>query len=254
MMRLVLQLILILLTVTGSVVGAPYKRPSSFPPNFDPNKEGQALAAKLRSAVPTEDGEFQGKLELTTPNGKMSSVPVISTITLGRTNWQVVYKSESPATAASSKETETLTIEHRLGFPTSYTLAIGTNAPLPVQQNRPFAGSDFGVLDLGLEFFHWPNQRLLRREMSRGRPCRVLESVNPNPAPGAYARVISWIDNESGGVLQARAYDSQAKQVKYFKLGSFKKVNGKWKLRDMNIENKRTNHRTVLRLEHPGTP
>ena len=46
----------------------------------------------------------------------------------------------------------------------------------------PFAGSDFWIADLGLEFFHWPEQKVLKKEFRRNCSCVVLESTNPNPA------------------------------------------------------------------------
>jgi hypothetical protein len=68
----------------------------------------------------------------------------------------------------------------------------------------PFAGSDFWVADLGLEFLHWPKHLLLRKEMRRSRPCDVLESTCSQPATG-YSRIVSWIDIESAGILHAHA-------------------------------------------------
>ena len=53
----------------------------------------------------------------------------------------------------------------------------------------PFAGSDFWLCDLGLEFFHWPQQKVLKKEFHRQCACTVLESTNPNPsADGLFAR------------------------------------------------------------------
>jgi hypothetical protein len=105
------------------------------------------------------------------------------------------------------------------------------------------------MLDLGLEFFHWPKQRAIRAEMRRGQPCRVLESTDPNARPGGYSRVLSWIDNETGGVIEAEAYDSTNKLLKKFALGSFKKVEGQWQLRDMRISNVQTEQQTKLKFD-----
>jgi hypothetical protein len=110
----------------------------------------------------------------------------------------------------------------------------------------PFAGSDFWIADLGLEFFHWPEQKILKHEMRRGRACKVLESTNPNPSTNGYSRVVSWIDNESGGIVQAEAYDFKNKLLKEFAPKSFKKVNGQWELQEMEIRNVQTGSRTRL--------
>src|SRR6185503_9984256 len=114
---------------------------------------------------------------------------------------------------------------------------------------QAFAGSDFWLMDLGLEFLYWPQQRALRAEMMRSRPCRVLESVTPQPSPGSYARVLSWIDNESGGVLQAEAYDRQGKLLKKFSLGRIREVRGQWRLQEMRIRNAQTRQQTELKFD-----
>jgi hypothetical protein len=113
----------------------------------------------------------------------------------------------------------------------------------------PFAGSDFWICDLGLEFFHWPEQKLLRKEVKRSRGCSVLESTNPNPFTNGYSRVVSWIDNETLGIVHAEAYDSKNKLLKEFDPKSFKKVSGQWELQEMEIRNDQTGSRSRLELD-----
>ena len=216
-------------------------------PILEPVKEGQELAAKLRSAVPEEGSEISGVLEITVKDGRQQFIPIVSKITITSTNWQVVYQS-APTNGTPA---ETLTILHTPGQTNRYTLAISAELAAAVPLTRAFAGSDFGLLDLGLEFFHWPQQRALRAEMARNRSCRVLESVTPRPAPDGYARVLSWIDNESGGVLQAEAYDRQGKLLKKFALGPIQKVQGQWRLREMRIRNTQTRQQTELKFDLP---
>ena len=113
----------------------------------------------------------------------------------------------------------------------------------------PLAGTDFWLIDLGLDFFHWPGQKVLRYEMRRGRSCRVLEST---PSPGAnlgYGRVLSWIDRESNGLLQAEAYDLNNKLLKEFTVRSIKKVDGVWQVKDMDIRTLTNGSLTRLEFE-----
>ena len=95
----------------------------------------------------------------------------------------------------------------------------------------PFAGSDFSIADLGLEFLHWPEQDLTKKEVKRSLSCDLLESVNPHLVPGGYSRVISWIDIESHGIVMAQAYDSRGKLLKEFIPKKIEKVRGQWQLR-----------------------
>ena len=105
------------------------------------------------------------------------------------------------------------------------------------------------LADLGLEFLHWPEQRLVKNEMRRGRSCKVLESTNPQPGKGAYSRVRSWIDSESAQLIRAEAYDSENRLLKEFSVGSVKKVRGRWELKDMEIRNEQTDSLTRLEFD-----
>jgi hypothetical protein len=236
---------ILLAAVAAPIHGAESVAAPAASPIFEPVREGQELAAKLRSAFPAENSEFSGVLEITDRAGKpVAFVPVVSKVVVTETNWHVTYR-VAPTNGAPA---ETLVIWHAPDQSSQYSLTVGTNAAATAPLTRSFAGSDFWLLDLGLEFCHWPQQRALRAEMSRGRPCRVLESVTPRPAPDSYARVLSWIDNETGGVLQAEAYDGQGKLLKKFSLGSFQKLDGRWQLRDMRIRNVRTGRQTELKF------
>jgi len=151
-----------------------------------------------------------------------------------------------------------LTVIHTEGQPNEYWLKSTAGPTGPgdpgVRQTGngamiPFAGTDFWLFDFGLEFLHWPTQRIVKKEMRRGRFCEVLESVNPHAAPGTYARVLSWIDQETTGLLRAEAYDTDRRLLKEFSVGSFTKVNGQWRVRDVEIRDERTGSRTRLELD-----
>ena len=223
-------------------------------PIVDPEKSGAELAARLRAAAPPEPTAFTGKLEVVTrDDDKGITVPIRSTITPGATNWVVVYQALEGAGCPGQR----LAIIHTPNRPNVYTLdtedpggkpartiSIGTN-----ELASPFSRSDFWFCDLGLEFLHWPKQRVLRHEMRRSRPCWVLESATPTPLPGGYARVLSWVDVEHDGILLAEAYDAGGKKVKEFKLGSFRKVDGRYELENMKMRNLRTGSESELKFD-----
>jgi len=242
---------LALLVFLGPAIHAAERNPAPVASTIlNPEKEGQELAARLRAATPAASSEFGGVLEISRQDGKQSWISFHSETAITETNWQVIYRS-SPTNDAPA---ETLVITHTPGQPSRYVLTVGTNAVSQLALTRSFGGSDFWLIDLGLEFFHWPQQRILRAEMSRTRPCRVLESVDPKPSPGGYARVISWIDNESGGILQAEAYDTTStnRPVKKFILGPMKKVQGQYQPREMRMRNTRTGQQTELKFDLKG--
>jgi len=173
---------------------------------------------------------------------------------LGADDWQTRYL----ALATNQVPFESLTVTCAERSPNRYEYARTDVAGSPVPEAVtltgdaaaiPFAGSEFWLSDLGLEFLHWPQQRVLRHEMRKGRSCRVLESLNPSPNPTNYARVLSWVDIEHLGLLRAEAYDRDSRLLKEFSIGSFKKVEGRWQLKSMEIRNEKTDARTRLEFD-----
>jgi len=154
---------------------------------------------------------------------------------------------------------ERLTVVHTSGKPNRYELvhSAATGCTNPVareltadQVMAPFAGSDFWVADLGLEFLHWPAQRVLRYEMRHSKSCKVLESVNTQPVPGGYARVVSWVMFESPhGIVHADAYDARGERIKYWDPKNLEKVEGEYQLEEMEMRNRQTGSRTVIKFD-----
>ena len=215
--------------------------------------QGRQLARELLEQWPATNFTQTGVLKIRDGDGHRSEVPVKFEIFVTAANWLSVYDASRGATNRTI-----LKIVHRDATPNDYQLAETNNpdgiparfAALNGEQTMiPFAGSDFWVADLGLEFLHWPEQKLLKREFKRGCGCRVLESINPHPSPNGYSRVVAWIDNETGGIVQAEGYDARGKLLKEFFPKSFKKVNGQWELQEMEIRNKPAGSRTRLEFD-----
>lgn len=220
------------------------------------DRDGQDIAAKLRDAAPDRESEYHGVLLITPRDGKATEIPIHSKITLTPTNWMVTYRAKNEAGS------ETLAITHSPNQPNHYQLQIagrqGTSSEESTtlkreELNRPFAGSDFWIIDLGLEFAHWPRQRKVKNEMRRSRSCNVLESINPNAGAASYARVLTWVDVETGGIVRAEAFDrlEDSRPAKEFELGSLRKVDGQHQLESMKIRSKKTGQETELKFELP---
>lgn len=119
---------------------------------------------------------------------------------------------------------------------------------------QSFGGSDFWLADFGFEFLAWEEQRKLKEEMCRSQMCVVLESQTTKPAPGGYARVESWIDKETNGLIQAYAYDAKGDIMKVFKPKSFRKIGGEWQLQEMEIRNVQARTQTVITFNLSAKP
>jgi hypothetical protein len=218
-------------------------------------REGRALVAKLLAQRPEQNGTNTGWVKITDPEGKEREIPVCFEITCAPTNWTSVYETLPSASGPGGMK---LTVIHSGKQPNRYWLiapaATGATNPVakqlaPDQIMVPFADSDFWIADLGLEFLHWPAQRLLKKEMRHGKSCSVLESINPAPVPGGYARVVSWIMIESPhGIVHADAYDAQGELLKRFDPKSVEKVQGEYQLEEMEMRNRKTGSQTVIKF------
>ncbi len=217
--------------------------------------EGAALAAELRTARPTHSFTNAAILHRRQADGRRTQVPIrIETaVPSVGDDWTVTYRAEPGGTVG----VETLTLHYRPGqVPDRHLTRDGSATSSPVGPNEPFAGSDFSVSDLALEFLHWPEQKVIRRdrpEMRKGRPCRILESTRPatSAITGGVIRVRSWIDLEHKQPLMAEAYDARGTLIKAFSVGSVKKVDGVWQLKDLEIVDEQSG--TLTRLEFDWT-
>jgi hypothetical protein len=217
------------------------------PTRVDDPVEGQKLAREIRGATPVEEAKINGVLRISRPGSEPREIPFESRVVIGSGKWSSVYAAKMP-----DGTTETLTVHHFADKPNEYEWRRGNSVQKfdgPAATNS-FARSDFALMDLGMEFYHWPGQVLVYREMRKGRGSDVLQS-SPGQA-NAYSRVLSWIDQESRaqgapGVIMAEAYDRNGKLVKEFEVRGMKEVGGRWQVREMELRNRQT--KTATRLQ-----
>ena len=221
------------------------------PPPLSPaegERQARELIARLLQQKPDQAVTNTGELKIRSADGSQREVATRFDIVPEAGAWLSVYEA-APPNAAKTK----LTIVHRNARPNEYLLGTSsssfTNRLSSRELMAPFAGSDFWIADLGLEFLHWPQQRILRKQMRKGLSCDVLQSVNPQPFPGGYSRVVTWIAinrPEDIVIVHADAYDSGDRLLKEFDPKKVEKVNGVWQLEEMEIRNRQTGSRTRI--------
>ena len=215
--------------------------------------------AELLAPKPDQNSTNTGTVRIRDAEGKESEIPARFEIVCTPTNWMSIYETlTSPGGPAKQK----LTVIHNGDLPNQYLLmeqpsSGSTNASpkqlTPSQTMIPFASSDFWLADLGLEFLHWPEQRLLKKEMRHSKSCDVLESTDPHPVPGGYSRVVSWITIESPhAIVHADAYDSHNELVKLFDPTNLEKIHGDYQLAEMEMRNHRTGSHTWIKFDLSG--
>jgi len=241
--------LLLIAAILAIAAVQPPSQPIILPPE-QAAKEGRALVNEMLSQRPSQNTTNTGVMTIRDAKNNRTQIPIQFAVFATPSNWVSEYSTPGADRSHYGK----LAVIHSDAQPNRY-IVPNINRP-PTDTNQffslktgqifaPFApGSDFWIADLGLEFFHWPDQRLIKKEMKRSRSCKVLESVNPHPVGNAYSRVVSWIDNESDGIVMAQAYDSQGKLLKEFIPKKVEKVEGQWQLKEMEIDNRQTDSST----------
>ncbi len=215
----------------------------------DAEIQGQALAQKILDRLnqfPAESQTNTAVLQIKDDNGHRTQIPLTVKIIVTPTNWLTIYE------AATTNGPEIITIDRRQDRTEGsleYKSAVPISFGLGEMFTHPFAGSAFTVGDLNLEFFGWPNQKVLRHEVHRSRGCTVLQSTNSGASTNSYSKVVSWIDNETLGIVEACAYDYRGKLLKDFEPKDFKKVDGQYQVRTMSMENVQTGARTRMEFD-----
>lgn len=217
-------------------------------------REGRALAQQLKELRPADASVHRGVLKIYDGRKVRAEIPLQLQTIVTDTNWQAIYTTAG----ANHTNAAAFTVIYSAYHLNRYRIAKPVVATGPTNQFEcltgnaamiPFAGSDFWLADLGLEFLHWPEQRILKKELRRSQSCNVLESINPNPAPGSYARVVSWIDIDTGGIVYAEAFDANRRRMKEFLPKAIKKVDGQYQVQRMEMYDIRTRSRTVLEFD-----
>jgi hypothetical protein len=213
----------------------------------DAEIQGQKLVQGILDSWPDSSFTNTGTLKIRDAHHKTIQLALTVQTLVSAGQWENIYQ------AGGTNGTATLEIVHAPGQPNRYGTisSVGDKSVTNSVDDltAPFAQSDFWVADLGLEFFHWPSQKILKKEVRRSRGCTVVESTNPHPDAKSYSRVVSWIDEESNGIIHAEAYDSNNVLLKEFDPKSFKKIKGQWELQEMEIDNAQTGSRTRLDLD-----
>ena len=229
-------------------VSAPAQGTKSNPATLPQEKiDAAALVRDILGKAPTAPSEAQGIMKIRAADGSQREVPIKWLVRPLEDQWHDVYLTpenyEIPA--------ETLIVVHREGKTNHYEfMRAGVKIPeASTNPFIPFATSDFWLADFGLHFLHWPNPKHIKTEMRKSRPCYVIESTNPNPGKENYARVLSWIDTEKGGLIRAEAYDTENKLLKEFSILGVKRVEGRWRIKAIGIRNEQTDSNTRLEFD-----
>lgn len=110
-------------------------------------------------------------------------------------------------------------------------------------------GTDISWMDLSLSFLWWPLAETKGREDVKGRECWVVDLSSPDAFAGC-SGVRLWIDPRIGIMLKAEIYDANAEPARRFEVKSFKKINKRWVIKDIELTSLPAKTKTVLRVRN----
>src|SRR6266436_633306 len=121
------------------------------------------------------------------------------------------------------------------------------------QLNQKIRGTGITYEDLALKFLYWPNAKLAGEENVRTRSCWKLQLRAPS-RQSQYSNIVLWIDKTSGALMRMEGYDSTGQLAKRFEVVSAQKIDNRWFLKQMRVEELQpgTNHvvsRTYLEIK-----
>ena len=119
--------------------------------------------------------------------------------------------------------------------------------------SQKIRGTGLTYEDLAFKFLYWQTARVLGEENVRTRNCWKLQLRAPS-RESQYSNVLLWVDKVSGALMRMEGYDWNAQLAKRFEVVSAQKIDNRWFLKQMRIEELQpgTNHvqsRTYLEIK-----
>ena len=111
----------------------------------------------------------------------------------------------------------------------------GVEKITPAQFDHKVRGTAITYEDLALKFLYWPDARVLGEEPVRSRRCWKLE-LRPPSHDSQYSSVLLWVDKNTGALMEMEGYDWKGRLAKRFEVISAQKIEGRWFLKQMRIE------------------
>jgi outer membrane lipoprotein-sorting protein len=111
----------------------------------------------------------------------------------------------------------------------------GVEKITPAQFDHKVRGTSVTYEDLALKFLYWQNGRVAGENSIRTRNCWKLELKAPS-RQSQYSNVYLWVDKEGGALMRMEGYDWNGQLAKRFEVVSAQKIEGRWFLKQMRIE------------------
>jgi hypothetical protein len=111
----------------------------------------------------------------------------------------------------------------------------GTEKFATARLNQKIRGTGITYEDLAMKFLYWPEARVVGQENIRTRNCWKLQLPAPS-RDSQYSNVLLWVDKASGALMRMEGYDWNGQLAKRFEVVSAQKIDNRWFLKQMRIE------------------
>jgi hypothetical protein len=222
-------------------IGAEPVRPEDA--EEEPPPSADEVLERVRSLLPAEPVVLEGSLEVRRRHG----VPVGELDFRLEADWGgrparmtgVLFDSDG-------RQVDALQVEFLPG-----------EAPA-IRREKPPAGdvladlADVTWADLTLAFLWWPGAQHAGQDTLRGRACTLVDIPTPPWAArtlGAdFARLRVWVDDEAGFLMQTESFGADGTRRRRLWVRSLKKVDGRWMIKDMEVQGYPAVQRTRVRI------
>ena len=129
----------------------------------------------------------------------------------------------------------------------------GSEKVSPAQFDHRIRATNLTYEDLALKFLYWPDASVAGEENIRTRNCWKLQ-LRPPSRDSQYARVLLWVDKNSGALMRMEGYNAMNQMIRRFEVISAQKIDNRWFLKQMRIEEmqpgtKHVQSRTYLEIK-----
>jgi hypothetical protein len=111
----------------------------------------------------------------------------------------------------------------------------GSEKISPAKLTERIRGTAVTYEDLALKFLYWPDGSVVGEENVRTRRCWKLH-LRPPSRDSQYSNVFIWVDQANGALMRMEGYDWTGRLAKRFEVVSAQKIDNRWFLKQMRIE------------------
>ena len=232
----------ILLALCATAAAAVFAADEGGPTN--PAPDAAALMESVVAQLPREALTITGEIEVTRRHGAVARKLMFE--------MRLDFGAEPPTARytlrdALGKNLAQLTMTRRAtGVRFAYEAGDPPRAADVPDMAAPVLDTDMTWQDLTLSFLWWRKGAVLGDDVAKGRACHVVELRAPAGEPAGNVKL--WIDKQIPMMLQAEAFDAKGRKVRSLWIKSFKKIKGRWMVREMEVQQEPPSHRTHITI------